>query len=471
MATGIRPPQRAQVMDDDLDILRARARDRARENAGEQALRGATQRARNTTATEVMAQTVADRAEGSEVNTEGSIPEVMELTYSHVDTSTGIGNWGTVVNNRPTPSVSPSTRTRKLTKLIPIPKNKDKSLDSIVEGLKGLKLSKKEARLSNLSIEQRWIYENREDMDKINKAGLIATDATEYKVLIIKVENIDAEDINSITFTMNFTFPDSSFTATRGINWMSVKRLPKAYKDKYKGLDEQMVLNRMVNGSIAIRDKKIQNIKGELGSLESRITNHRASIVGDTKRTKTIKNQLDNIGEYKVDQNHIVSQMQLLRKHEMIDNISITRDNHILILTKMLEAVDREDGKPYIHAFGKKVSSKIGRFMIEINHENIYFDEYSIQAKNLDYLSQGHDHPNIRSGTICMGNTEDQFRDMFTYFQVYQLTDLLITLITTWGENDEEPWVDFDEWLDEKQDRTKREMATMLKDYRERIVI
>lgn len=137
-----------------------------------------------------------------------------------------------------------------------------------------------------------------------------------------------------------------------------------------------------------------------------------------------------------------------LNKHAKIEGFYLASSSKIVVLTKPLYGVGKNDKEDKANLIGRFL------FLLEINSPVLY-------AINLDYAalrnSRGEDfgvyfHPNISSTRICWGNNQTEINNMLSKMELYEVFDFMITFFSTWPhEEDSNPFIDFDRWAELKE--------------------
>lgn len=203
--------------------------------------------------------------------------------------------------------------------------------------------------------------------------------------------------------------------------------LKKAQEEKaaYTILD---LLNRNTNTEYSNlknnRDRLKRDLETYVKTVEDytrKLTDIEKIISGKKIKTLSLK-----------DLNEIIA---TIKKHALVEDVYISKQASLIVLTKELVGVDPETGKVL-------KTPVIGRMILKTEIlSGISF------AYNLDWTDGQHGHPNLTGHSICKGSTEADLMRFAKAGDYYAVIDLLILFFSLYPQDGGSPYIDFDTWL------------------------
>lgn len=202
--------------------------------------------------------------------------------------------------------------------------------------------------------------------------------------------------------------------------------------------------NNLVNRTTRDLSDDIRYRKASIRDLEIRLKRLQTELVG---KEKELKNQTVN----NITPEQLIEMVEEIESHEMVRKAFISKEGNIIIITKMLNGIDRESDK-------EMPDKPLGEFVFKI-----CLSQQTFIAINLTYINQrrrGGDrdegmllyHPNISGTNICWGDNINEAHSMLYNGSFYQLIDFAITFFSTFPhEQGANPYQDFQDWDELKE--------------------
>ena len=251
---------------------------------------------------------------------------------------------------------------------------------------------------------------------------------------------------------------EDPLTIEKTIFVLHVDGISEVYKAKYF----QFEIDRNINVPVkaiykyvadAINTGRPQEIK----NAEYKIRDARSAKQDYEKRAKEYADKLEEQEKIlatlqKNDKTYteksLAEQFAMIKKHAHIEKAYISVDGNIIVITKMLEALDGNTLKP--------LDRRFGRMIIRLHYDK-NGGSYSIKASNMDFASaSGREHPNISTddNTICWGNNGTEVLSMLQTGSIYLLVDFMITFFSLFPHPSGSPYTNPIEWLNNLQPNT-----------------
>ncbi len=140
-----------------------------------------------------------------------------------------------------------------------------------------------------------------------------------------------------------------------------------------------------------------------------------------------------------------------LTHHAQIKRVYVSTRGNLIILTKPIFPIDPTTHQHY---------PQIGRFTIRIRYNDHSTTEDDISVANRDYHSTSNKsdyafsyykgyfaHPHIPEGSaehVCFGDNQDIVEQAYDKGDIYGLVDFLLLFLTTWNQDDGNPYVNYE---------------------------
>lgn len=207
-----------------------------------------------------------------------------------------------------------------------------------------------------------------------------------------------------------------------------------------------MIINKGLHSNVDKLASEINATAEKINLLGAQMDDEQAEY---WKKTVTeLKTQLLKSQEKmkKMTVNDLMGEIKKIKKHPMVDEVCVTDNSILLIKTKSLKALD----------WSKKTATRqvIGSLVFFIRFGNPQYVD--IFADNLDYVSNGHPHPQINGTEICWGSESSTVHNFKKAGELYAMADYLIMFMSTIYQENSTYFVHPGPWIEGKRKRDSR---------------
>lgn len=255
-----------------------------------------------------------------------------------------------------------------------------------------------------------------------------------YKGILVDIQ-IDAAhpiDITKARFVIHLEAQSDTYTAS----WLQFEI------DRDLPVDKKAIYTILAQTIEKERTKEIANAKSSVSQRVAELEDLKRRIIQGDEDLKNAEKSLKEIekSHRSYSASDFTKEVALIKKHTMVEDVYISDQNNLIVLTKDLVAVNSETGKPRPEHIGRFIM----RFTLGSNSV--------IQISNRDWLcDNNYWHPNIPTdGQVCWGNGQTVVRTMLKKGEFYMLVDFIITFLSLFPHDGGRPHKSHMDWLNQK---------------------
>lgn len=308
--------------------------------------------------------------------------------------------------------------------------------------------------MDNLSSKQIWIQQQLEK-DKNSLIGLeVRIVARPNGTVVSSLHDGTIVTIDDSTDPAVFSI-DLEDKATYKCQLYQIEPLKNVKPDKQSQKDIQnakalKVIKQIASSHSSVVNTQNRRLKEDLAYKERDLKARQEQVVSLQRSIGELKNNLpqeDNMTSGA----ELLKMVNELKKHDKVKSAFITTKGNIIVITHLLNAIDRDTDT---EIKDKPMGQFLFKFftaadMISIEATNLTYWMY--RNRDGSYLGQGYPHPNISGTSICWGNNDIEVHSMKKLGQYYALLDFAITFFSLFPHADRSnPYIDFEEWYERK---------------------